>query len=103
MTDELRRARAHLKYCQNHLKYARDVSVYEKGQWWPDCMMSNAEEGVIAALSWVWDAQQRDAILRFENLTYYFNVPNFASNSNVRTLTTIRQSYLDRIRKEYEA
>ena len=57
---ELEQARAHLRDCQKALKHARDVSVFEQGQWWPENMKANAERAVIAALSWVWDAQQRD-------------------------------------------
>jgi hypothetical protein len=56
---ELEQARAHLRDCQKALKHARDVSVFEQGQWWPENMKANAERAVIAALSWVWDAQER--------------------------------------------
>ena len=61
---ELEQARAHLRDCQKALKHARDVSVFEQGQWWPENMKANAERTVLAALSWVWDAQER---------TYPFN------------------------------
>ena len=61
---ELEQARAHLRDCQKALKHARDVSVFEQGQWWPENMKANAERTVLAALSWVWDAQER---------TYSFN------------------------------
>ena len=56
---ELEQARAHLQDCQKALKHARDVSVFEQGQWWPENMKANAERTVLAALSWVWDAQER--------------------------------------------
>ena len=59
---ELEQARAHLRDCQKALKHARDVSVFEQGQWWPENMKANAERAVLAALSWVWDAQEREAM-----------------------------------------
>jgi len=57
---ELEQARAYLRACQAKLRYARDVSVFIDGQWYPGNMKANAERAVLAALSWVWDAQQRD-------------------------------------------
>jgi hypothetical protein len=62
MTTELEQARAHLRDCQKALKHARDVSVFEQGQWWPENMKANAERAVLAALSWVWDAQERERV-----------------------------------------
>jgi hypothetical protein len=69
MTTELEQARAHLRDCQKALKHARDVSVFEQGQWWPENMKANAERAVIAALSWVWDAQERTPITAGDEVT----------------------------------
>jgi hypothetical protein len=67
---ELESARAHLRHCQAELKHAREVSVFEQGSWWPQGLRSNAEAAVLAALSWVWDAQERNTdILRITSVS----------------------------------
>jgi hypothetical protein len=47
---ELDRARTHLRRCQDHLAYVRKNGFATEME----------ESPVKAALSWVWDAQQRD-------------------------------------------
>ena len=53
---ELERARAHLRECQRIL--------YSQRRAWPHLcqgeMLSRDESNVLAALSWVWDAQERE-------------------------------------------
>lgn len=56
---ELERARTYLLRCQTKLWNVRRDSVFEEGQWWPNKAMPNAEDAVLAALSWVWEAQER--------------------------------------------
>ena len=66
---ELEQARAHLRRCQFIL--ARDrkscgSTEVDKG------ILIASEWGVLAALSWVWDAQERDRMSRpyFENISF---------------------------------
>jgi hypothetical protein len=57
---EREQALAHLRKCQAALAHARSVSVFEQGSWWPQDLMTNTENRVLAALSWLWDAQERE-------------------------------------------
>jgi hypothetical protein len=50
---ELERARAHLAFCQDDLHYCRGNLPYSRGAY------KAAERHFLAALSWVWDAQER--------------------------------------------
>ena len=58
--SELEQARAHLRASQAALQHARDVSVFIDGVWYPGDMKAGAARAVLAALSWVWDAQERE-------------------------------------------
>jgi len=59
--SELEQARAHLREAQELLRCARcDPEGITAGLWkLPPDAARNAERQVLAALSWVWDIQQR--------------------------------------------
>ncbi len=52
---ELERARAHLRECQEALANARRIG-------WLGHVMQWREQTVLAALSWVWEAQTNEAL-----------------------------------------
>ena len=60
MTFELEQARAHLRTCQDDLYLARRTLADTDPLAEADYIVKNCEVSVIAALSWVWDAQERD-------------------------------------------
>lgn len=55
---ELEEARAHLKFTRELLARAR----FSAADWFPDDWGQQCERGYLAALSWVWDAQEREAL-----------------------------------------
>ena len=54
---ELEQARAHLRRCQDRFHHRRALGV-------GDVVREEAEAAVLAALSWVWDAQEREKHIR---------------------------------------
>ena len=61
---ELEQARANLREWQRELADARDHIKYIKRRWILKASIANLkwyEDQVLAALSWVWDAQERHA------------------------------------------
>lgn len=60
---ELERARAHLRICQEHLKWARADTAAMASPPTSD-FLTRIENHVLAALSWVWEVQEKE---RFGN------------------------------------
>ncbi len=64
---ELEQARAHLRVCQDHLEHCRSniaIQTYQDQRDIWRSLAKAAEVHIFAALSWVWDAQERDAAWR---------------------------------------
>lgn len=55
---ELERARKHLSQCQAVLAFRRNDPISVD---FP-CVLRQGENGVLAALSWVWEEQEKDRI-----------------------------------------
>jgi hypothetical protein len=81
MTTELERVRAMLGVCQANLRYAREMGCDYFD-------MPFHEERVLAALSWVWDAQERAGANH--SLFEHGAIITLASGETYRVLDTAR-------------
>lgn len=66
--SDLERARAHLLYCQSQLARAREFR-------WVGEYTQNVERHFLAALSWVWEEQEKAEIARIAGLIEKYCVP----------------------------
>ncbi len=69
---ELDEARAHLRNCQSKLFFARQQVRHPHGEI-VRSRLRVFERDVLAALSWVWDAQGRDPVIKFDALLDWVN------------------------------